>query len=235
MSIGIIGTGLSRTGTTTIRRVIEELGFGPCYNSSELFTHPRGIDFWESIEQGKTVDFDAFFSNYDAIVGYPGYIFAKELLDEYPDAKVILSLRDPEEWYDDIADTVFQAGPSHATQTYAAAAKADKELDPYLADCIKRIHAMQIRILEDSYFEGRFIEKEYAVKRYIQWNEDVKNTYDSDRLLVYAVTEGWEPVCDFLGVPVPEGKPFPHLNHPEVFHGRSTSGFLEGLKKSEGV
>jgi len=235
MSIGIIGTGLSRTGTTTIRRVIEVLGFGPCYNSSELFTHPRGMVFWESMEQGKAVDFASFFSNYNAIVGYPGYIFAQQILEEYPDAKLILSVRDPEEWYDDIADTVFQAGPSHANQIYAAAVEADKELDPYLADCIRRSHAMQSRILEDGYFEGRFAEKEYAVKRYVQWNEDVKKQFPSDRLLVYAVTEGWEPVCEFLGVPVPEGEPFPHLNHPDVFHKRSTSGFLDGLKKSEGI
>lgn len=231
MSLQIIGTGLSRTGTTTIRKVAEELGFGPCYNSSELFTHPRGIEFWEALERSENVDFDTFFSNYNAIIGFPGYLFAHELLEQYPDAKVILSLRDAEEWYDDIAGTVFQSGPSHANKLYADNVR---EFNPYLAECIERIHALQKRVIEDGYFEGRFAEKDYAVKRYIQWNEDVINSFPEDRLLVYQVTDGWEPVCKFLGVPVPENTPFPHLNHPDVFHKRSTSGFLEALKKSEG-
>lgn len=230
MGLKIIGTGLSRTGTTTIRKVVEELGFGPCYNSSELFTRPRGIEFWEALEQGKDVDFDEFFRNYNAIIGFPGYIFAQKLLEKYPEAKVILSWRDPEDWYDDISDTVFQSGPSHANKTFS---QEVSKFDPYLAECITRIHAMQKRILEDGYFEGRFAEKAYAVQRYVQWNEDVKKTYPADRLLIYQVTEGWAPVCDFLGVPVPKEKPFPHLNHKNEFHQRSTSGFLEWLKKAE--
>lgn len=232
MSLNIIGAGLSRTGTTTIRRVIEELGLGPCYNSGELFTHPRGIEFWEALEQGRTVDFDKFFSNYNAIIGFPGYIFAQKILEKYPAAKVILSWRDPGEWYEDISNTVFLTGPSHANKLYA---KAVREFDPYLAECIDRIHAMQKRILEDGYFEGRFAEKDYAVKRYIEWNEDVKKRFPPDKLLVYQVTEGWEPICNFLGVPVPDGKPFPHLNHRDTFHQNSTSGFLERLKKAENL
>lgn len=230
MGLKVIGTGLSRTGTTTIRSVIEELGLGPCYNSGEFFTHPRGIEFWEALEQGKKVDFDEFFKNYNAIIGFPGYIFAQELLAKYPDAKVILSLRDPEEWYEDIANTVFVTGPTHVNKNFS---KAVSEFDPYLSGCIDRIHAMQKRIIEDGYFEGRFADKDYAVKRFNQWNEDVKKSYSHDRLLVYRVTEGWKPICEFLGVPVPEGKAYPHLNHRDNFNQNSTSGFLERLKKAE--
>jgi hypothetical protein len=232
MSLSVIGTGLSRTGTTTLRKVIEELGFGPCYNSTELFIRPRGIEFWEAIENGKDVDFNAFFSNYNAIIGFPGYIFHQQLKAKYPDAKVILSYRDPEQWYDDISKTVFQSASSHVNKSYANEVRS---FDPYLADCIERIHALQLRILEEDYFEGRFADKEFAVKRYIEWNESVKDIYSENELLEYQVTEGWEPVCELLGVPVPEGKPFPHLNDPKTFHKRSTSGFLEMLKEAEGL
>ena len=232
MSLAVVGTGLSRTGTTTLRRVIEDLGFGTCYNSSELFTHPRGIEFWEGIENGEKVDFEEFFDNYGAIIGFPGYIFHRELVKKYPDAKVILSYRDPEEWYEDIRGTVFQPASSHVNKSYS---EEVRKFDDYLAGCITRIHSMQARILEDGYFEGRFDDKEYSIKRYVQWNEEIKAAYPPDRLLVYQVTEGWKPVCDFLEVPVPEDKPFPHLNSPDVFHKRSTSGFLQKLKESEGL
>ena len=228
MSLKIIGTGLSRTGTTTLRKVIEELGFGPCYNSGEIITKPRGMEFWEPLEQGRTVNFDSFFRNYNAIIGFPGYIFAQELFEKYPDAKVILSLRDPEEWHEDISNTIFRAGPNQASKVLA---KAVREFDAYLAHCIERFYSMHIRTIEDGYFEGRFTEKDYTIKRYIQWNEDVKKMYPPDSLLVYQVTEGWKPICDFLGVPVPEGKPFPHLMHPDVFH---QTEFLDVIKKESG-
>jgi len=232
MSLFVIGTGLSRTGTTTLRKVIEELGFGPCYNSTELFIRPRGIEFWEALEKGQEVDFESFFSDYNAIIGFPGYIFHQQLKDRYPSAKIILSYRDPDEWYEDISTTVFESASSHVNKAYANEVRS---FDPYLADCIERIHALQLRMLEENYFEGRFSDQELSVKRYVEWNESIKEIYPEDELLVYQVTEGWEPVCEFLGVPVPEDKEFPHLNHPTSFHNRSTSGFLEMLKDNEGL
>lgn len=230
MALKVIGTGLSRTGTTTLRSVLEQLGFSKCYNSGELFTHPRGIEFWENLEQGKDVDFDAFFEKYQAIIGFPGYIFHEKLLEKYPDAKIILSVRDPEVWYEDISKTVFYTGNDHVNKQYSAEAK---KIDPYLSECIDRIHTMQYRIMEDGYFEGRFQDKEYAIDRYNQWTESIIKKFPSDKLLVYQVTEGWEPVCKFLGVPVPEDVPFPHLNSPAAFGKSSTTGFIERLKVSE--
>lgn len=232
MSLYVIGAGLSRTGTTTLRKVIEDLGFGPCYNSTELFVRPRGIEFWEALERREDVDFEAFFSDYNSIIGFPGYIFHQDLKARYPEAKVILSHRDPKEWYDDISSTVFESESSHVNKQYAREASS---IDPYLGDCIDRIHALQVRMLEEDYFEGRFSEKDYAVNRYSEWNDEIKEMYGEDELLVYQVTEGWEPVCDFLGVPVPVDEPFPHLNHPDKFHKRSSSGFLEMLKENEGL
>jgi hypothetical protein len=232
MSLVVVGTGLSRTGTTTLRKVIEELGLGPCYNSSELFTRPRGIEFWEGLEKKERVDFDEFFKDYNAIIGFPGYIFHRELKKQYPEAKVILSVRDPEMWYEDIASTVFESASSHVNKKYAEEVRA---FDPYLADCIERIHSLQLRFMEEGYFEGRFDDKQYSTQRYVQWSEEIKKIYKDDDLLVYQVTEGWGPICDFLGVPLPEGKPYPHENDPETFHNRSTSGFLEMLKEAEGL
>ena len=231
MSLVVIGTGLSRTGTTTLRKVIEELGLGPCYNSTELFIRPRGIEFWEALEKGDKVDFEDFFKNYNAIIGFPCYIFHQQLKGKYPDAKLILSYRDPEVWHEDISRTVFESESSHVNKAYADEVRS---FDPYLADCILRIHGLQKRILEDNYFEGRFADKDFAVQRYMEWNEDIKTIYAEDELLEYQVTEGWGPVCEFLGLPVPEGKPFPHLNDPNTFHERSSSGFLEMLKEAEG-
>ena len=173
-----------------------------------------------------------FSVDYNAIIGFPGYIFHQQLKDRYPDAKVILSYRDPEVWYEDISSTVFESESSHVNKSYAEEAKS---IDPYLGDCIKRIHGLQKRILEDNYFEGRFGDQDFAVQRYVEWNEAIKDIYSENELLVYQVTEGWEPVCNFLGVPVPEGKPYPHLNDPNTFHKRSTSGFLQMLRDTEGL
>jgi hypothetical protein len=232
MSLVVIGTGLSRTGTTTIRKVVEELGFGPCYHSTDLFIRPRGIEFWEALEKGNKVDFEEFFSQYNAIIGFPGYLFHQQLKDKYPDAKVILSYRDPDVWYEDVSNTIFKSESSHVKKAYPEEVRT---FDPYLADCILRIQGLQKRMLEENYFIERFEEKDFAIQRYIEWNEDIKKIYSGDDLLVYQVTEGWGPICEFLGVPVPEEKPYPHLNDSDTFHKRSTSGFLEMLKEVEGL
>ena len=96
----VIGAGFGRTGTMSLKVALEELGFGPCYHMVEVFEHPEHAGFWEGAWCGKPVDWDGFFADYEATVDWPACTFYAELLEKHPDAKVLLSVRDPEKWYE---------------------------------------------------------------------------------------------------------------------------------------
>ena len=214
MSIKVIGAGFGQTGTTTIRAVLEEFGFDPCYQSYKLFRCPADIEFWEMLDQGNAVDFNAFFKNHQAIVGFPGYIYYRQLMEYYPDAKVLLSIRDPEEWYENASKTILVPDRNPGNK---ALAEAVREFNPYLADCVDRIAYLHKKVLHEELFEGKFVDKEFAIRRYKQRNEEVRKFVPPERLVVYQVVQGWEPLCHFLNVPVPD-EPFPHLNPMSSFH-----------------
>src|SRR5947208_7864431 len=110
MAIQVIGAGLGRTGTLSLKAALEELGFGPCYHMIELITHPEQVVYWEAASAGQPVDWDALFAGYQAVVDYPGCRYYRELMRHYPEAKVILTVRDPETWYESCMATIYQAG-----------------------------------------------------------------------------------------------------------------------------
>ena len=112
MAIKVIGAGFGRTGTLSIKLALEQLGFGKCYHMVELLENPQQVHFWEDANQGKPVDWEALFQGYQATVDYPGYRHYKQLMQYYPEAKVLLSVRDPEKWYESTYNTIYQAAPS---------------------------------------------------------------------------------------------------------------------------
>jgi Sulfotransferase domain len=197
----IIGAGFGRTGTLSLKHALEELGFSPCYHMSELFDKP-GVDAqWDAIVSGGPADWPTIFKGYQATVDWPACTFYKELMQIYPHAKVLLSVRDPEKWYDSVASTIYRVShlnPDHARTTHG--------------------HMVHTLIWQGT-FDNRFEDKDYAIAVFLRHNEEVKQYVPAEKLLVYEVKEGWEPLCAFLGVEAPAGKPFPHDNDRANFLG----------------
>ncbi len=192
----IIGAGFGRTGTFSTKTALEELGFGPCYHMVELFEHPEAQKLWEALVAGEPVRWDDIFRGYQSSVDWPACAFYKEQMDAYPDAKVLLTVRDPERWYESVRSTIY---------------RAPDDVPPDNA------HAQMVsKLIWQGTFDGRFEDKDYAIAVFNRHNEEVQRLVPPEKLLVYNVKEGWEPLCVFLGVPIPD-KPFPHLNDRDSF------------------
>jgi hypothetical protein len=215
MTLEVIGAGFGRTGTMSLKVALEELGFGPCYHMSEVFTHPEHIESWRAAAQGKPVDWEQIFGGYRATVDWPGCTFYNELMERNPDAKVILTVRDPQRWYESAYNTIYR-------MTWAASSSPAFYLAGLVMPTIKRMKRARRMIVElvwERDFDGRFEDREHAIETFERHNEEVKQRVPAEKLLVYEVKEGWGPLCEFLGVEVPD-KPFPHLNDTEVFRER---------------
>jgi Sulfotransferase domain len=199
----VIGAGFGRTGTLSLKHALEELGFGPCYHMTELFDKP-GVDAqWDAIVRGEPADWHMVFKGYSATVDWPACTFYKELMQAYPHAKVLLTVRDPEKWYESVANTIYRV--SHQNPD---------------SNAIRSVHRNMINaLIWQGTFEDRFEDKEYAIAVFLRHIEEVKQHVPAEKLLVYNVKEGWEPLCAFLEVAVPAGKPFPHDNDRASFMG----------------
>lgn len=204
----VIGAGFGRTGTLSLKAALEELGFGPCYHMKEALAHPSHLFFWNAASKGKAVDWKQHFLPYQATVDWPACKFYKELMLEYPDAKVLLSVRDPEKWYDSARDTIYKVGKTFPMSWLRSFFPVDL-------------------IWKDT-FDGRFEDRRYAIQVFNRHVEEVKRHVPADKLLVYEVKDGWEPLCRFLDVPVPQGKPFPRLNDTAEFERIIRRGALVG-------
>jgi Sulfotransferase domain len=205
----IIGAGFGRTGTTSLKAALEALGFGPSYRLDEVFKHPEQVAFWEAARRGERVDWEGFFAGYGLAVDWPAFSFYGELMEAFPEAPVILTVRDPGRWYESVRSTIYgihklSAGPAPVRLAFALAG--------LFAPAVTGIARLADAILWDGLFDARFEDRSYAIEMFHRHNEEVRRRVPPERLLVYDVKEGWAPLCDFLGVEVPD-EPFPHLNH----------------------
>lgn len=210
MSIKIIGAGHGRTGTTSLANALEMLGFGPCYHAFAVMKNPSSISYWQEIHATGTTDFETLFDGYQATVDYPGALVFKEILAHYPDAKVILTIRDTNAWYDSVHKTLWQDMPRTPEQKAAVAEriKTDEKfraVAPVFETVGKTLWG------EEGFMEGRFPDREFITQKFEKWTQHVKASVPADQLLIYRVRDGWEPLCKFLGVPVPSEE-FPRLN-----------------------
>jgi hypothetical protein len=206
--VKVIGAGFGRTGTMSLKAALEELGFGPCYHMIEVFEHPEHVGFWEAAWRGEPVDWDGFLGRYEATVDWPACTFYEELLQRHPDAKVLLSVRDPERWYDSTRATIYEISKITAGSRLSRAIFAFVGL---FVPGVFQIGRMGNEIIWQGTFDGKFEDRSYAIKVFKRHNEEVRRRVPRDRLLVYEVKEGWGPLCEFLGVEEPD-KPFPSLN-----------------------
>jgi hypothetical protein len=106
--VKVIGAGFGRTGTASLQSALQDLGFGPCYHMYEVFEHPEHADFWEAALRGEPVDWDEFLGGYEASVDWSACAFYEQLMERHPDAKVLLSVRDPEQWYESMRSTIYE-------------------------------------------------------------------------------------------------------------------------------
>ncbi|TDD87661.1 sulfotransferase family protein [Actinomadura darangshiensis] len=197
----VIGAGFGRTGTKSLQAAIERLGFGPCHHMLGMFEKPEEIPAWRQAAQGRPVDWDEIYKGYRSSVDFPGAVFWRELVAHFPEAKVVLTVRDPERWYKSAYNTI-----------YSAAVDDTPTPSPVMA----QMRTMSQEVVWDGLFEGRFGDADHARKIFDEHIAAVRREVPADRLLVFEVAQGWEPLCAFLGVPVPD-EPFPRLNDQEEF------------------
>lgn len=192
----VIGAGFGRTGTMSLKAALDEIGFGPCYHMVEVFKHAEHDDLWQKASEGKTVDWRDLFADYESAVDWPACTFYRQLMDEYPEAKVVLTVREPVRWYESVRNTI-----------YMASAHMDRD----------QHHRMIDAVVWRGTFGGRFEDKAHAISVFERHNSEVMRRVPHDQLLCFDVKQGWGPLCRFLGVEVPKDKPFPHLNDSESF------------------
>jgi len=213
MSIKIIGAGLPRTGTNTLKQSLEQLGHKHVYHMKELLVNPEKLHLWKTLDETGDTDWDALYKGYDGTVDFPGYPWYKEHMKRYPDAKVILTVRDFEDWYKSVDSTVFRAGPQTPGEKI-------KMIGKLLFNARIRNVVKCIKWFKKCFFaerlHGKFEDKEFTQKFWEDHLAEVKAYVPEDKLLVYDVRDGWGPLCTFLGVAEPT-EPLPHLNKKENF------------------
>ena len=163
MSIKVIGAGFGRTGTLSLKVALEELGLRKCYHMMDALAHLKHSAVWDDAAQGKAVDWDLLFTGYAATVDWPGCSFYDELLRRYPDAKVILTVRDPDRWYESARQTIYQARDVFPRWL--------KWLNPRMA----RFRIMLDRVVWQGTFHGRFEDKLYAIEVFNRHNARVRS------------------------------------------------------------
>ncbi|WP_348650993.1 sulfotransferase family protein [Micromonospora sp. WMMA1947] len=199
----LINTGLGRTGTTSLKVALERLGYGPCYHMFEVVRDPHRLGQWEKVVcDGQQPDWPALFDGFTSAVDGPSSIYYKQIVRAFPEAKVVLTIRDGEEWYRSTHDTLYQF------------AVRNSENRPPAGSMPARVHRLVSTMVWDGLFGGRFADKDHAIEVFRRHNEEVVNSIEPDNLLVYDVKQGWEPLCAFLGVKVPEDD-FPRANDRE--------------------
>jgi len=191
MSLRVIGAGLGRTGTLSLKLALEQLGLGPCYHMVEVRTDPIRLEHWNRIAAGEPIDWDEVFAGFQSTVDWPACNYWRELMARYPDAKVILSLRDPEAWFRSTQATIF----SDAVQSEAA---------PSIVKLLTDVMGTDLH------------DRKRCIAAFERHNAAVCAGVPDGRLLVFDPTQGWGPLCAFLGVPVPDA-PFPSVNTTEQF------------------
>jgi hypothetical protein len=214
VTLTVIGAGFGRTGTLSLKAALEELGLGPCYHMSETFQHPDHVPIWESAARGEHVDWDRLFGGYRSTVDWPGAAFCEQLMQAYPEARVILTVRDPDRWYESARATIYGIGRAAAFPLFRLLAPAVPPIRGFLD-----VQPMIDAVVWQGTFNGRFEDRPYAIRTFLDWNRRVGERVSMDRLLVYEVTDGWGPLCRFLDMPIPD-TPFPHLNDAETFRRR---------------
>ncbi|MCC1492627.1 sulfotransferase family protein [Cognatishimia sp. F0-27] len=203
MPLKIIGTGMSRTGTLSTRTALETLGFGPCHHMMALFENPDQVETWAAVARCEPVDWNAVFHGYSAQVDFPGGRVWQQTIQAFPEAKVLHTERPEEEWWASFSKTVLKVWANHQRLT--------QNMPQHIRDIFVKLTPFYI---DDTF--GGLPDKDMALAAYRRNNRLVRELVPADRLLVFTPSDGWSPLCAFLGVAVPE-TPFPRSNARDEF------------------
>jgi hypothetical protein len=198
MTLKVVGTGLGRTGTKSMQTALGMLGFGPCHHMVEVFADPGSMQWWVDAAEGRP-DWDLIFKNYQSVVDYPGAAHWKALVDFYPNAKVLHTVRDPDKWWESTQATIFAPGGPTSGAMEGLPGK-------FFGSLLGSVRE-------------HFPDRAYMTDYFRRHTEEVTAYVAPERLLVYEVGEGWDRLCAFLGVPVPV-EPYPSENSREQFRAR---------------
>ena len=195
MTLKVIGAGLGRTGTLSLKLALEHIGFGRCYHMSEMLSQIRtNLPLWVRSAKGDP-QWDAIFDGYQSTTDYPGCTFWRELVAKYPDAKVILTTRDPGKWFDSASATIF-------SDPHRARFEGNPLMEEFFG----------LTVFGD--VGDKLHDREKMIDYFNAWNQAVIDEVPAEKLLVYSPGDGWEPLCAFLGVPLP-AEPYPRVNSRE--------------------
>src|SRR5262245_24084005 len=179
MSLNVIGAGYGRTATLSLKLALEQIGFGPCYHMTEVFLKPESAGLWIQAANGNP-DWEAIFKDFAATVDFPGCTFWRQLSEHYPQAKVLLTVRDPQKWFESTQETIFsERGIEMVRKT---------PMKPFLEKAVWDV------------FGDRIHDRDFMVDAFNKHTAEVQQAIPKERLLVYEASQGWEPLCKFLGV-----------------------------------
>jgi hypothetical protein len=200
MALEVIGSGLGRTGTKSMHTALNRLGFGPCHHMVEVLTHPETMPLWvaaaRNAKTGGVQNWDQLFAGYRSMVDWPGVQYWRELIAYYPDAKVLHTTRDAESWFESTQLTIFN--PERFAQFTGAGPMAE-----FFGSALGDVF-------------GHLNDRAFMIDYFHRHEAEVLATAPAERLLVYPVGSGWAPLCDFLGVEVPD-EPYPRENSRRDF------------------
>lgn len=213
MSLQVVGAGVGRTGTLSLKTALEQLTGRPCYHMLEILTHPDHVAPWREAAEGGKVDWSGFLDSYGATSDFPACLFWPEILEANPDAVVVLSTRrDSEAWWDSASQTIFAMDAS--------------QVPPEMAEWFAMWQAVS-----SARFTADVTDKAAAIAAYDRHNAEVRASAPADRLVDWQARDGWKPLADALGVSVPD-EPFPHLNTREEFpHVDANTSMAEALEQ----
>jgi len=221
----LIGAGMPRTGTLTQKVALEMLGLGPCYHMVDVLADLDQAKLWQRALDGEA-PWEQIFDGFNSTVDWPGGYFYRELMDVYPEAKVLLSVREPQAWERSMRETVWAV--RHGESLVRLLSSAQAHVNPQWRGFLEMIDRL---VWED---EGTFAsghaEPQQLIDTMIRHNREVESNVPPERLLVWSVEEGWQRLCEFLEVPVPR-QPFPHVNDRTEFLNRVIDGSLESLRQ----
>ena len=201
MTLHIIGAGFGRTGTNSLKLALEHLGFGPCHHMFEVRDNPAQLPGWEAAARGAAVNWENIFEGYRSQTDWPGARYWRELAGHFPNAKIILTVRNPDQWYDSVEATILPLLASRG-----------KLPTPHLNALVE----MAIETVAVQLFDGRMTDRAHAKSVFREHIATVQTEIPKDRLLTFDMREGWAPLCRFLGADVPN-IPFPNTNSSKQF------------------
>ncbi len=213
MAVKVIGAGFGRTGTKSLQCALEMLGVSPCYHMETLLQHPEDLLFWKC-RPGQTINWGRLFANYQAVVDFPACLYAEELYRYYPGSKVILTTRDAESWYQSTRETIYisSLGLWDRVKLFKRALACRR------TRTLRQVELFSRDLIWHRCFQGKFEKKSLAIKIYQEHIDRIKRVIPAEDLLCFDPTDGWQPLCEFLGLEVPRGQNFPSMNKRVDYH-----------------